>query len=127
MCWARSANRNSALTMPLRAAFARALELANQAGDALVLGRACNNLGMIANLTGRREEALQMLEFSMNHLPCAEGYLWVLDHPDRVGRVVVRLYMPDKEQTARLLGLDYVADSALVVRAIAEKIGARLS
>jgi trk system potassium uptake protein TrkA len=43
----------------------------------------------------------------------------------RVPRVVVRLYMPDKEQTARLLGLDYVADSALTVRAIAEKIGAR--
>jgi trk system potassium uptake protein len=43
----------------------------------------------------------------------------------RVPRVVVRLYMPDKEQTARLLALDYVADSALTVRAIAEKIGAR--
>lgn len=31
---------------------------------------------------GRREEALQMLEFSMTRMPCAEGYLWVLDHPD---------------------------------------------
>lgn len=31
---------------------------------------------------GRREEALRMLEFAMRHLPCVEGYLWVLDHPD---------------------------------------------
>ena len=23
-----------------------------------------------------------MLEFAMRHLSCAEGYLWVLDHPD---------------------------------------------
>ncbi len=31
---------------------------------------------------GRAEEALQMLEIGMSQLPIAEGYLWVLDHPD---------------------------------------------
>ena len=35
-----------------------------------------------------------------------------------VKRVVVRLYMPDKEQTAALLGLDYVGDAGLTVKAI---------
>ncbi len=40
----------------------------------------------------------------------------------RVPRVVVRLYMPEKEQTARLLGLDYVGDAALTVRAMVTKL-----
>ncbi len=38
---------------------------ANHAGDALVLGRACNNLGMIANVTGRREEALTQYQLAI--------------------------------------------------------------
>jgi trk system potassium uptake protein TrkA len=40
----------------------------------------------------------------------------------RVPRVVIRLYMPEKEQTARLLGLDYVGDAALTVRAMTAKL-----
>jgi tetratricopeptide (TPR) repeat protein len=39
-------------------AFGRALELANEAEDFLLLARASNNLGMIANLQGEYEEAL---------------------------------------------------------------------
>jgi trk system potassium uptake protein len=40
----------------------------------------------------------------------------------RLPRVVVRLYMPEKEQTARLLGLDFVGDAELTVRAMVAKL-----
>ncbi len=45
--------------------FGRALELASEAGDALILGRATNNLGMLANIAGRREEALTRYQLAI--------------------------------------------------------------
>lgn len=47
------------------AAFARALDLANAAGDALIMGRATNNLGMLANLRGDREVALTRYQLAV--------------------------------------------------------------
>ncbi len=46
-------------------AFSRALELASDARDALTIGRATNNLGMIANVHGRREEALTRYQLAV--------------------------------------------------------------
>ncbi len=46
-------------------AFARALELASTAEDPLIIGRATNNLGMIANIAGRREEALTRYQLAI--------------------------------------------------------------
>jgi tetratricopeptide (TPR) repeat protein len=46
-------------------AISRALELANQADDLLLLARAANNLGAIANLQGRQEAALSCYRLSI--------------------------------------------------------------
>ncbi len=60
----------------------RAARLWLKPGDeGLDLNAACTMPPGLVRM-GRQEEALRMLEFAMRHLPCAEGYLWVLDHPD---------------------------------------------
>ncbi len=60
----------------------RAARLWLKPGDeGLDLNAACTMPPGLVRL-GRREEALRMLEFAMHHLPCAEGFFWVLDHPD---------------------------------------------
>ncbi|HEU4641392.1 MAG TPA: tetratricopeptide repeat protein [Gemmatimonadaceae bacterium] len=46
-------------------AFSRALELANEDGDALLVARATNNLGAIANIRGRRDAALAMYQLAV--------------------------------------------------------------
>ncbi|HEX6536795.1 MAG TPA: tetratricopeptide repeat protein [Gemmatimonadaceae bacterium] len=45
--------------------FARALELGNVEGDALLVARATNNLGAIANIRGRREAALTLYQLAV--------------------------------------------------------------
>lgn len=46
-------------------AFARALELARVDGDDLLVARATNNLGLIANIRGRRDEALALYQLAI--------------------------------------------------------------
>lgn len=48
-----------------REVFARALELARADGDDLLFARATNNLGAIANIRGRRVEALTLYELAV--------------------------------------------------------------
>lgn len=46
-------------------AFSLALELANADGDAVLMARATNNLGAIANIRGRRDAALAMYQLAV--------------------------------------------------------------
>lgn len=45
--------------------FAQALELGNLEGDALLVARATNNLGAVANVRGRRQAALSMYQLAV--------------------------------------------------------------
>lgn len=125
------------------ASLQRALELASGAEDHLVVARATNNLGALANLRGQRERALSLYQLAVpafqrlgSDLGLAETYhnlaithrdLGQLDQADRCQRRAIEYAR--EAGNARMIAMAHVGRAELSLRrgeAVVAEAGARL-